>query len=97
MCPECGKELPLSQATSGMCMACMDAVIAEADKPKATTSDGAAVAPAKEPENPTKEKTQLELWDFPEDAKYGWLGEIAAALNAPMSLAYPTMQCCWRG
>ena len=97
MCPECGKELPLSQATSGMCMECMDAVIAEADKPKATTSDGAAVAPAKEPEKPTKEKTQHELWDFPEDAKYGWLGEIAAALNAPMSLAYPTMLCLFAG
>jgi hypothetical protein len=97
MCPVCGKELPLSQATCGTCMACMDAVIAEADKPKATTSDGAAVAPAKEPEKPTKEKTQHELWDFPEDAKYGWLGEIAAALNAPMSLAYPTMLCVFAG
>jgi hypothetical protein len=95
MCPECGRELPLNQATSGMCMACMDAIIAKADKPKAT-SDGAVVAPAKRPEEPRKEK-QRELWDFPEHAKYGWLGEIAASLNAPMSLAYPTMLCVFAG
>jgi hypothetical protein len=96
-CPQCGKELPLTQATSGVCMACMDAIIAEADKPKATTSDGTGAPQANQPEKPTKEQKLHELWDFPEEAKYGWLGEIAASLNAPMSLAYPTMLCAFAG
>jgi hypothetical protein len=93
-CSECGNELSPVKVVD-ICDACMDAMLQPGYKTKATTSDGAA--PAKEPEKPKNEKKHHELWDFPEHAKYGWLGEIAATLNAPMSLAYPTMLCVFAG
>lgn len=43
------------------------------------------------------EKPGIELWKMPEDAMYGWLGEQTLALNAPLSLAYPTMLCFFAG
>ena len=89
-CGECGGELsPLKPEYSTMCDACMDRII---NAPKAASASGAAAAPAKE-----KPMRAAELWDFPEDAAYGWLGDVARSLNAPMSLAYPAMLCVFTG
>jgi hypothetical protein len=55
----------------------------------------AAPAPAKEKEEPKPRKRGL--YRMPETAMYGYLGEIARSLNAPLDLAYPTMLCVFAG
>lgn len=55
------------------------------------------VVPEHEKPKELFEKPRLELWNMPDDCMYGWLGEQARTLGAPLSLAYPTMLCVFAG
>ena len=76
---------------------------------KNSTADAAALAPALKPEEanpvsaeePAKDeepkKKHRGLYRMPETSMYGWLGDMARKLDAPLGLAYPALLAIYSG
>ncbi len=69
-----------------------DAIVTQWESPSAAASP--APANGKEEPNPNKRRG---LYRMPESCMYGWLGEMARKLEAPLGLAYPALLAIYSG